>query len=66
MRSTPELGRPYAWAAVALGGVGALVAVALLIDPQSFISVIGFLALMVFHAVVGWRVARLAAHTGVG
>jgi hypothetical protein len=60
MRLSPGFGRTYGWTAVALGVVGAVVAVALLIDPQSFIAVVGFLALMVFHAFIGWRVVRLA------
>ena len=46
--------------ALALGVIGAGAAVALLLDPLSFIAVVGFFALIVFHLVVGWKVNRLS------
>ena len=60
MRNAPAFGKGYGWMALALGGIGAAVAVALLLDPLSFIAVVGFLALIVFHLVVGWKVHRLS------
>lgn len=60
MLQAPSFGRGYGLAGVGLGIVGAGAAVALLIDPLSFIAVIGVFALIVFHLVVGWKVYRLS------
>ena len=60
MLRTPSFGKAYGRAGVALGIVGAGAAVALLVDPMSFIAVIGVFALIVFHLVVGWKVYRLS------
>jgi len=40
--------------------IGVVAAVVLLIDPLSAIAVVGFLVLIVFHLVAGWRVYRLS------
>lgn len=61
MLQTPSFGRGYGLAGVGLGIVGAGAAVALLVDPLSFIAVIGIFALILFHLVVGWKVYRLSA-----
>jgi len=60
MWQAPTFGKGYGWAGVILGVVGAGAAVALLVDPQSFIAVVGFFALIAFHLVVGWKVNRLS------
>ena len=60
MRNAPAFGKGYGWMALALALIGAAAAVALLLDPLSFIAVVGFLALIVFHLVVGWKVNRLS------
>lgn len=60
MRETPAFGKGYGWAGVSLGVIGSGAAVALLVDPQSFIAVAGFFSLIVFHLVVGWKVNRLS------
>jgi hypothetical protein len=60
MRETSAFGTRYGWAGVSLGVIGVGVAVALLVDPQSFIAVVGFLSLIVFHLVVGWKVRRMS------
>lgn len=60
MRNTPAFGKGYGWMALGLGVIGAAAAVALLLDPLSFIAVVGFLGLIVFHLVVGWKVNRLS------
>jgi len=60
MRATPVFGTRYGWTAVALGLIGAVAAVALLADPQSFIAVVGFFALILLHLVIGWKVNRLS------
>ena len=44
-------------------GIGA--ASGLLIDPLSPIAVVGFLALIVFHLVLGWKVYRLSDAPGI-
>jgi hypothetical protein len=44
-------------------GIGA--AFALLIDPLSPIAVVGFLALIVFHLVLGRKVYRLSDAPGI-
>lgn len=49
-----------------LGVLGAGAAVALLVDPLSFIAVIGVFALIVFHLVVGWRLYRGSASLASG
>jgi hypothetical protein len=45
---------------VALGVVAAGAAIALLVDPLSFIAVVGFFALIAFHIVLGLKVLRLS------
>lgn len=60
MLRSPEFGTRFGWATMALGMFGAGTAVALLIDPPSFIAVIGVFALIAFHMAVGWRMVRLA------
>lgn len=60
MLRAPSFGKAYGLAGVALGIVGGGAAVALLVDPASFIAVIGVFALIVFHLVVGWKVYRLS------
>jgi hypothetical protein len=55
MLRTPAFGAGYGWASVALGVVGGGTAVALLVDPPSFIAVVGMFTLIVFHLAVGWR-----------
>ena len=60
MLGNPAFGRRRGRATIALGVVGAVAAVALLVDPLSFIAVVGVFALIAFHLVVGWRMFRLA------
>ena len=60
MRGAPAFGKGYAWAGVTLGVIGAGAAVALLVDPQSFIAVLGFFALIIFHMVMGLKLYRLS------
>ena len=62
MLQAPSFGKGYGLLGVGLGVVGAGAAVALLVDPLSFIAVIGVFALIVFHLVVGWKVYRLSRH----
>lgn len=51
---------------VGLGIVGGGAAVALLIDPLSFIAVIGMFSLIVFHVVAGWKLYRLSRSQAAG
>ena len=60
MLGAPAFGKALGRASVALGVIGIGSAIALLIDPLSPIAVVGFLALIVFHVVLGWRVYRLS------
>ena len=60
MWNAPAFGKGYGWAGVALGVIGAGAAVALLVDPQSFVAVVGFFALIAFHLVVGRKLNRLS------
>jgi hypothetical protein len=60
MLDAPAFGKGHGWATVILGVVGAAAAVALLVNPQSFIAVVGILALIAFHLIMGWKVYRLS------
>ena len=60
MLRAPDFGKGYGGATVALGVVGIGSASAFLLDPLSPVAVIGFLALIVFHLVLGWKVRRLS------
>jgi hypothetical protein len=60
MLGAPAFGKGYARVSMALGIVGVGTAVALLIDPLSFIAVAGVFALIVFHLAVGWKVHGLS------
>jgi hypothetical protein len=60
MLETPAFGRRYGWLSVALGGIAAAAAIALLVDPSSFVAVIGIFALIVFHLVIGWKMYGLS------
>jgi hypothetical protein len=60
MLDAPTFGKRYGWFSVGLGGIGAAAAIALLVDPLSFVAVIGIFALIVFNLVVGWKVYGLS------
>jgi len=56
----PAFGRRLGGATVALGVTGIGAASAILLDPVSPIAAVGFLALIVFHLILGWKVYRLS------
>jgi len=60
MLRAPAFGRGFGGATVALGVIGIGSASAVLLDPLSPIAVVGFLALIVFHLVLGWKVHRIS------
>ncbi len=60
MLGSPDFGKRFGGVTVVLGVIGVVAAVVLLIDPLSPIAVVGFLVLIVFHLVLGWKVYRLA------
>jgi hypothetical protein len=60
MLRAPAFGRVVGATTVVLGVMGLGSATAFLIDPLSPVVVVGFLALIVFSAVVGWKVHRLS------
>ena len=65
MLRAPAFGRGLGGATVALGVTGIGVASALLLDPLSPFAVVGFLALIVFHLALGWKVYRLSNAPGI-
>ena len=65
MLAAPAFGRRFGGATIALGVTGIGAASGLLIDPLSPIAVVGFLALIVFHLVLGWKVYRLSCAPGI-
>jgi hypothetical protein len=60
MFEAPAFGRRYGLVGVLLGVVGLGAAIALLVDPLSFIAVVGVFTLIAFHLVVGWKVHGLS------
>jgi hypothetical protein len=60
MRGAVGFGRRIGALGVGLGLVGLGAAVALLADPLSPIAIVGFLALIAFHAATGWKLRRIA------
>jgi hypothetical protein len=61
MHGDPEFGSGVGRTSVLLGGAGLAAGTVALIDPASPVVIVGFVALIAFHAVVGWRMYRLAA-----
>src|SRR6266540_4246455 len=61
----PAFGRRLGGATVALGVTGIGAASAILLDPVSPIAAVGFLALIVFHLILGWKVYRLSNSPGI-
>jgi hypothetical protein len=64
MFKSPALGRRFGAATVALGVIGIAAASALVIDPRSSIAVVGFLAMIAFNVVLGWKALRLSISPG--
>jgi hypothetical protein len=60
MFGAPAFGKGFGGVSVGLGVIGIGAACVLLIDPLSPIAVLGFLALIVFHLVLGWKTYRLS------
>ena len=60
MLKAPSFGSRFGGATVALGLAGIGSAAAVLIDPLSPLAVVGFLALILFHLVIGWKVLGLS------
>jgi hypothetical protein len=60
MLEAPAFSDGYGWATMILGVVGAAAAIVLLVDPQSFIAVVGIFALVAFHLILGWRTYGLS------
>lgn len=60
MIGAPAFGKGYGWVSVALGALGVVAAVVLLVDPASPIAAVGFFAPIAFHLALGWRVYRLS------
>ena len=60
MLRAPAFGKGFGGVSVVLGVVGVVAASAVLVDPLSLIVAVGFLALIVFHLVLGWKVYSLS------
>ncbi|MBI4336545.1 MAG: hypothetical protein HY683_01750 [Chloroflexi bacterium] len=60
MLGAPAFGMGLGGVCVVLGVGGGVAAFALLVDPRSPIAVVGVLALIVFHLILGWKVYSLS------
>ena len=60
MLGAPAFGKGFGGVSVVLGVAGVVAASVLLVDPLSPIAVVGVLALIVFHLVLGWKVYSLS------
>ncbi len=60
MLGTPVFGKSFGGASAVLGLAGIVAASVLLVDPTSPIAVVGILALIVFHLLLGWKVYSLS------
>jgi hypothetical protein len=60
MLRVPAFGKGFGRVSVVLGAVGVVAATVLLVDPLSPSALVGVLALIVFHLVVGWKVYNLS------
>jgi hypothetical protein len=60
MLGDPAVGKGIGRTSVALGIVGLVAGVVVLVDPGSLVVALGIFALIGFHAVVGWKVYRLS------
>src|SRR5262249_28720799 len=60
MLGAPSFGKGLGWASVVLGVVGVVAASFDLVDPPSPIAAAGFLALMAFQLVLGWKAYKLS------
>lgn len=60
MTKNPKYGKAIGWTSVILGVVGIVVASVLLWNPNSPLAVLAVFALIVFHAVAGWKTYRLS------
>jgi len=60
MLGAPTFGKGFGRMSVVLGVAGVVAAIVLLVDPPSPIAVVGVLALIVFHLVIGWKVYSLS------
>jgi len=62
MVQTPAFGRGVGRVTIGLGAAGAAAAVVILAIPDSPVAVVGMVALIAFHLVLGWRTFRLPAN----
>jgi hypothetical protein len=60
MLGDPVFGKGFGGVSVVLGVAGVVAATVLLVDPLSPIAVVGVLALIIFHLVLGWKVYSLS------
>jgi hypothetical protein len=60
MLGTPAFGKGFGGVSVVLGVVGVAAASVLLVDPLSPSALVGVLALIVFHLVLGWKLYSLS------
>lgn len=65
MLGAPAFGRGFGGATVALGLTGIGAASAFVLDPRSPVVVVVFLALIVFHLALGWKLYRLSNASAV-
>jgi hypothetical protein len=65
MFRAPAFGRGLGGLTVVLGLIGVGAATVFVLDPRSPIVGVGFLALIAFNLVVGWKVYRLSTAPGI-
>lgn len=65
MLRAPAFGRASGAATVALGVTGIGAASVFVLDPRSPFVVVVFLALIVFHLILGWKLVRLSNTLGI-
>jgi hypothetical protein len=61
MRTDPAFDKWAAWLSMLLGTATLAAGTVVLIDPRSSLAVLGVLALIGFHLILGWKVHRLSA-----
>jgi hypothetical protein len=60
MLGSQSFGKVYGWLSVALGALGLVAAIILLVDPLSPIAMVTIFALIIFYLVLGWKLYSLS------
>jgi hypothetical protein len=60
MLGDPAVGKVIGRVSVALGIVGLIAGIVVLVDSASVVAAVGFFALIAFHALAGWTLVRMS------